>query len=73
MERYAGTDGSCIFLKDSLCTIYDERPLICNVARVYEVAFKDVMSEEAFYEMTEEACRKLRNESVSKEEGTDET
>ena len=73
MRHMARPDGSCHFLTpDNLCGIYERRPLICNVARVYAEYFSDTMTEERFYEITEEACEKLRNEIVSKEEGQNE-
>ena len=66
MKQYANDDGSCKFLgEDNLCTIYEERPTICNVAKVYEEFFKDKVPEEIFYEKTAEACKKLQNAIVS--------
>lgn len=66
MKQYANDDGSCKFLgEDNLCTIYEERPTICNVAKVYDEFFKDKVPEEIFYEKTAEACKKLQNAIVS--------
>ena len=52
---------------DNLCTIYEKRPTICNVAKVYEEFFSNV-PEEIFYEKTAEACKKLQNAIVSSHE-----
>lgn len=66
MKKYAKEDGSCKFLgEDNLCTIYEERPTICNVAKVYEQFFNDTVPEEIFYEKTQEACEKLQKGIVS--------
>lgn len=62
MEEFARPDGACVFLTDdNLCSIYDNRPLICNVSKVYETFFKDSMSENDFYKITQDACDKLKS------------
>lgn len=69
MRKYADDSGACKFLgEDNLCTIYERRPTICNVAKVYEEFFKDTVPEEVFYEKTAEACKKLQNAIVSSHE-----
>ena len=69
MKGYAGEDGACKFLgEDNLCTIYEKRPPVCNVAKVYETFFKDKVPEEIFYEKTAEACRLLQKGIVSSHE-----
>lgn len=66
MKQYADDSGACKFLgEDNLCTIYERRPTICNVAKVYEEFFKDTVPEEVFYEKTAEACEKLQKGIVS--------
>ena len=66
LADFAREDGSCKFLgEDNLCTIYEERPTICNVAKVYEEFFKYRVPEEIFYEKTAEACKKLQKGIVS--------
>lgn len=62
MAGFAKDDGSCKFLENNICTIYEHRPPICNVAWVYEHFFKGTVTEEEFYAKTEEACGKLRME-----------
>ena len=57
-----GPDGACIYLSsDNLCTIYPDRPLLCNVDKTYERFFKDKMSREEFYKVNLEACKKLQD------------
>lgn len=62
MAGFAKENGSCKFLANNICTIYENRPPICNVAWVYEHFFKGKVTEEEFYAKTEEACAKLRME-----------
>ena len=63
LAKYADESGACKFLdKDNLCTVYEKRPPVCNVAWVYEHFFKGHVSEEEFYARTQEACEALQRE-----------
>lgn len=53
-------DGICRFLEGDSCSIYQNRPLMCQVDRAYEEIFKDVYTKEEYYRMNYEACRKLQ-------------
>jgi uncharacterized protein len=54
---------SCPYLtQDNKCSIYDTRPLECNVEKGYEVFFKDKMTKVEFYKMNELICKKLQQE-----------
>lgn len=55
-------DGVCKnFVSSSkLCTIYNKRPLICNVDEMYNAYFKDRMSEEEYYNLNYEACKQFK-------------
>lgn len=55
-------DGICKFFDEelSLCSIYQQRPLLCNVDKSYEMCFKRSMSKEEYYQLNYEACRKLK-------------
>lgn len=56
-------DGVCRFFdcKTRLCTIYENRPLLCNVDRAYEKIFGRRVSREKYYELNYEACKIIRN------------
>lgn len=41
-------DGVCRYLKGNLCTIYENRPLLCRVDESYSVFFKDLISYDCF-------------------------
>lgn len=62
-----GPDGSCIYLSsDNLCTIYPDRPLLCNIDKFYEKFLKNKISREEYYRMNLEACKKLQEEEHDK-------
>ena len=58
-------DGICRYYEDATrkCSIYDERPLICNVEGFYEQHMKGKMSREQFFALNYDACRKLKEQS----------
>ena len=60
LAGYALEDGSCRFLEGNLCSIYDRRPTVCNVGKIYEEFFRGKVSEEEFYEKNAEACQELQ-------------
>lgn len=53
-------DGTCKFLKDNLCTIYENRPLKCRVDDCYDNFFCEQISREEYYRINKKACRILR-------------
>ena len=59
--------GGCKYLsEDNLCTIYPNRPLLCNVDKFYDEFLKDKMSREDFYELNLSACKKLQEDEDDK-------
>ena len=66
MKDYQDIDGVCKYLdrKTNLCTIYNARPLVCNVDKYYEAYFKEQMSREKFYELNYQSCRNLQNDEL---------
>ena len=53
-------DGICKYLSGNLCSIYENRPLLCRVDESYDAFFKDVMSLEVYYKLNYESCNKLK-------------
>jgi len=55
-------DGVCRFFDDetNVCTIYDERPLLCNVDKAYAVYFEKHMSYDEYRMANTNACKTLR-------------
>lgn len=56
-------DGVCRYLKDNLCSIYETRPDVCRVDKMYEKCFKDKMTKEEFYQLNYESCKLLQDEA----------
>ena len=63
-------DGVCMYLdqETNKCTIYAERPLLCNVDAVYDFLYSEKMSREEFYELNYAQCKKLKDGNFSPEE-----
>lgn len=60
LKQYDRGDGTCINLTtDNLCSIYENRPEICNTKRMYEKKWKSVMSWDKYVELSEVACKIL--------------
>ena len=57
--------GMCKYLdgKTNLCTIYEKRPIFCNVDAFYERFLKTNMSREEFYLKNMEACQMIRGDN----------
>lgn len=63
VELYAFLDdgtGVCKYLKGNLCSIYDDRPLVCRVEESYSAFFKDIMSEEEYLNYNYIMCNNLK-------------
>ena len=54
-------DGICKFfnLRDHLCSIYDNRPVICNIDKMYQMYFSTKLSLEEYYDLNYKACKKV--------------
>ena len=53
-------DGICKYLSGNLCSIYENRPLLCRVDASYDAFFKDVMSRETYYKLNYVSCNELK-------------
>ncbi|MDD6488439.1 MAG: YkgJ family cysteine cluster protein [Clostridia bacterium] len=59
-------DGTCKYLVDNLCSIYDSRPLFCRIDLCYELFFSDSMSYKEYCRLNTEVCQKLKKENEGK-------
>jgi hypothetical protein len=59
LSDYDEGNGTCRYLQNNLCGIYANRPLICNIEKMYQVYFMDILTEEEFINMNTQACKKL--------------
>ena len=54
-------NGRCKNLtEDNLCAIYDKRPEICNVSKMYKLVYREYMSQEEYLSLNIEACEKIK-------------
>lgn len=53
-------DGVCKYLVHNLCSIYDERPLLCRVDEAYYAYFQSEMTKEEYYRLNYEGCKSIR-------------
>lgn len=57
-------DGVCKYLDrdTNLCTIYDDRPLLCRVDELYDSGYFDSygLTREEYYKLTRENCELLK-------------
>lgn len=62
-------DGICKYYdqQKKQCTIYDKRPLKCNIEKAYETTFQSVMPYEDYLEVNYMACASLKIKQMSKE------
>lgn len=61
ISKYDRGDGVCINLsKNNLCMIYDHRPFICNIDKIYNTYFVERITKKEFYELTDVACEIVR-------------
>lgn len=56
-------DGVCRYFNDKnkLCTIYNQRPVKCNIDKMYDLYFKNKIRKEEYYHLNYEGCLKLRD------------
>lgn len=61
LQELADETGRCKFLDmNNRCSIYENRPAVCNVRWIYEHFFQPQgVSEEEYYAKTQEACNRL--------------
>ena len=53
-------DGICRYLEGNLCSIYEERPLLCRVDESYHIYFKDKLSYEEYVQLNYKYCNELK-------------
>lgn len=60
-------DGICLFYneKTKLCTIYDKRPVICNIEKIYKLYFLDKIEKNKYYNLNYKACKKLKEKYLN--------
>ena len=54
-------DGICKYLDGNMCSIYDDRPLMCRVDECYEIYFKGFYTKEEYDNLNYKVCKKLQH------------
>ncbi|MBC8580132.1 CxxCxxCC domain-containing protein [Zhenhengia yiwuensis] len=56
-------DGVCMYFNDELrlCNIYEIRPTMCNVDKVYTILFKSKIEKEEYYKMNRKYCEQFKS------------
>ncbi len=71
LSEYDNGNGVCRYLENNLCSIYENRPLICNTDEMYRSYFREIMTEKEFVTINMEACIQItehfNDESLKKE------
>lgn len=64
-EKMDRGDGVCKHFDDSLklCTIYEKRPLLCNIDEMYNQFFCEIMSKKEYYNLNYAGCKMLKEQS----------
>ncbi|MCR8744295.1 YkgJ family cysteine cluster protein [Romboutsia lituseburensis] len=57
-------DGICKHLDelDNKCSIYNNRPMICNVNKIYNKYFAEIYTLEEYHIINKRSCKKLRKD-----------
>lgn len=61
LKDFDSGDGKCVHLLDNNeCLIYNNRPNICNVSKMFELYFKNHMTEEEYIAINMDGCIKIK-------------
>lgn len=63
LKAFDTGNGTCRYLVNNLCSIYENRPEICSVDLMYENYFKNQMTLDEFYKLNEQGCKKVKGYS----------
>ena len=55
-------DGVCRYLSGNLCSIYENRPLLCRIDESYDKYFSEIYTRDEYYRLNEQACKILQSE-----------
>lgn len=68
-KDYDRGDGVCKYLNENnRCSVYDNRPEICNIDFMYRKYYSKTYSLEEFYELNKRICKSLKAMSTIKKE-----
>lgn len=53
--------GTCKYLDGNRCSIYQNRPILCRVDECYDRYYRDICSQDEFYQMNYQVCKMLKS------------
>jgi Fe-S-cluster containining protein len=66
LAEYNDGTGVCVYLRGNKCSIYARRPVCCNAEAMFDLLFRNNMSEQEYIAQNLEICRML-NEAAQNE------
>lgn len=62
LESYDMGNGTCKYfdISSDMCTIYDTRPNICRIDKMFDLKYKKSFSKLEFYNLNAKACNELQ-------------
>lgn len=54
-------NGICRYLQGNLCSIYEDRPLLCRIEECYDVMLKNKLSYEEYIQLNHKYCNELKS------------
>ncbi len=53
-------DGICKYLRGNLCSVYENRPLLCRIDECYDLYFYKIMERVEYYRLNKIESQKLK-------------
>lgn len=53
-------DGTCRYLSGNICSIYENRPLLCRIDECYETYYHKIMDRNEYDNLNMEECKILK-------------
>jgi Fe-S-cluster containining protein len=60
LSGYDKGNGVCRYLSNNLCSIYENRPQVCSIEKMYFSYFKNVFTEQEFIDINIKACIQIQ-------------
>ena len=64
LKDFHDGNGICKYLHNNICSIYDNRPDICSVDRMYEKYFENQYTRSEFYDLNKLVCEEIKNLNI---------
>lgn len=61
LSQYDIGNGTCRYLENNRCLIYENRPEICRIDKMYAKYYSDKLTLKEFYDLNVKACNILKH------------